>query len=157
MIRWLAVLCAFVSASAFSEEKDKKAAPAIDPMLEQIAKMRDPFRRAIDPEERIERTELERYSLDRMKVVGVITGAKRLRAMLVTPDGKTHFVSEGMKLGDRNGLVTRISEKGIRVREKGLNVLGQEEVDEQDLLLPREMQMKTTEAAMGPSPNFLRQ
>ena len=125
----LAVGVAYATSVCAEESKDLN--------LDDVVKMRDPFKRSADLDQQVERTELELYPLDRMKVAGVITGAKRMRAMLVTPDGRTHFVSEGMKLGDRGGVITRITDKGIRIRERTMNVLGQEEVEELDLLLPK--------------------
>ena len=104
--------------------------------IDDIIRLRDPFRRPEDAEVKLDLTELENFPLDKLKVVGIMRGAKKTKALIVAPDGRTHFVSEGVRIGQRRGVVVRISAKGIRVREKLKNALGQDEIEEQDLLLP---------------------
>ncbi len=91
--------------------------------------IRDPFQA---PDFKLEendgpRTPLELVAADKFKLVGVITGPDRFRAMVQDPSGQTHLVSEKMKIGIRKGVVKKITSRGIWVREKVVNVLGQEE------------------------------
>lgn len=97
-------------------------------ITEEMLKIRDPFKR---PE--IKRvyvapaSPLETFPIEQLKMVGVLTGPERLRAMVLGPDGKTYFVTEKMKVGNKGGLVRKITPDAVFVREKFLNLLGREE------------------------------
>lgn len=99
--------------------------------LENSLKLRDPF--AVFKDDILMNPqlsslpELERYPLDRFRLIGVIVGTKKNKAMLVSPDGKMHIVSENVKIGVRNGRVKSILEGNILVEEKIMNILGKEE------------------------------
>jgi type IV pilus assembly protein PilP len=91
-------------------------------------KLRDPFKMPVVIAKPSEiKTDLEKYPLNEFKLVGVLTGLSRMRAMLVGPDGKTYFVSEKMKIGNSGGVISRIASEEIRVREKIINAIGQVE------------------------------
>jgi Tfp pilus assembly protein PilP len=95
---------------------------------EEALKIRDPFKRPdIEIAKAAPKSPLESYPLEQIKMVGVLTGPVSVRAMVLTPDGKTHFVSEKMKMGQRNGVVRQILGNSIIVRERIVDVLGQEE------------------------------
>ncbi len=101
--------------------------------------LRDPFKRPVlVTPDLTPRTELEKFSIDQIKMMGVLTGPKKMKAMIATPEGKTHFISEGTKMGLKRGVVTQITPALIRVREKVINVLGKEESIDTDILLPAE-------------------
>jgi hypothetical protein len=94
----------------------------------ELLNLRDPFKAPVDvvlPGD--ERSELEIYSVDQFKMVGVATGPKKIKAMLVDAKGKTHFVTEMTKIGQRKGVIKRITSQMVIVRERIINVLGQEE------------------------------
>ncbi len=94
----------------------------------ELLKLRDPFK---SPAEVLmagdTRTELELFPIDQFKLVGVATGPKKIKAMIVDPKGKTHFVAENTKVGQRKGIVRKITPQVVYVRERIINVLGQEE------------------------------
>ena len=127
---------------------DPKAAPgspaAESPAQQQqatnyqpIVVERDPFKRPIFVDvARRPRTELEYFPTEQYKMVGVLTGPERLRAMVLGPNGKTYFVAENTKIGVRQGAVRRITAHSIVVREKVLNVLGKEENVDTEIRLP---------------------
>jgi Tfp pilus assembly protein PilP len=102
----------------------------------EVLQLRDPFR---EPEIQVEKeeilTDLEKYKVTDYQVVGVITGPKRIRAMIKTPDGKTHMVGETMRLGLKKGVIRRITTESVIVREKVLNVFGEEEFVDTELML----------------------
>lgn len=91
-------------------------------------KFRDPFKEPAYTESQEIRTDLERFAVTDFKVTGVITGPIRMRAMLLAPDGKTHYVSEKMRVGLRDGVVVKITTKSVVVREKVVNPLGEVEL-----------------------------
>ena len=97
---------------------------------ESFAALRDPFRMPSleTGEGGLIRSPLESNPLDTFKILGVITGPDKYRAMLQDPTGQTHLVSEKMKIGVRSGVVKKITSRGIWVQERIVNVVGQEEL-----------------------------
>lgn len=107
-------------------------------MLE-LLKVRDPFKRPEFVEKKEDlKSPLERFEANTFKLVAVLTGPTRMRAMVLAPDGKTYFVAEKMTLGARGGIVRKITTESIQVREKSINVLGQEENEDVEIKLPEE-------------------
>ena len=88
-------------------------------------RFRDPFKEPMVSDIQEIRSDLERFAVTDFKVVAIITGPIRMRAMIVAPDSKTHTVSEKTKLGLRDGVITKITTKTIVVREKVVNPLGE--------------------------------
>ena len=108
-----------------------------EPMsMEETLTLRDPFRR---PNKFSENStdaaipELERYSLEQFKIIGIITGPKKAKALLSTPTNKMFIVQESDKLGNRSGIVKKIKDRSVLVREKLVNLIGQEENIETEL------------------------
>jgi type IV pilus assembly protein PilP len=93
-----------------------------------LLKVRDPFKK---PESVVEATtpksDLESYASQQFILLGVITGPKRMRAMLQAPNGKTYFVKKGDHIGQRQGVIDRIVPNRVIVQEKIVNILGQAE------------------------------
>jgi Tfp pilus assembly protein PilP len=99
--------------------------------IENSINLRDPFSRLINKSsQQIGETqipELERHDLTQFKLVGIITGPKRNKALLMGPDSKMHVVTESTVVGTRHGQITVIKPGGVTVHEKVVNLLGQEE------------------------------
>ncbi len=98
--------------------------------IEEIMKFRDPFKgpdlRGIGlAGESI--NALENFPTSDFKLLGVITGPKKLKAMLLAPDGKTYFVKVLDKIGVREGRIQKILEDRLIIKEKIINLLGKEE------------------------------
>ena len=107
-------------------------------------KLRDPFKRPpLKAGDVTPKSDLEAFSVEQFKMVGVIAGDRTL-AMLVAPNGKTYFVSERMKIGLRKGIITRITPKSVKVLEKIINVLGKEESVDYEIPLPPEYTKQST-------------
>jgi Tfp pilus assembly protein PilP len=106
--------------------------------MDEVLKLRDPFKRPdIELSKGPPKTELEYYSLDVFKMVAVLTGPTRMRAILQAPDGRSFIVQTGQKIGRRNGVIQKIEDDVVRVRERIINVLGKEEnVDSEIALQP---------------------
>ncbi|MEN9723714.1 MAG: type pilus assembly protein PilP [Pseudomonadota bacterium] len=112
--------------------------------IEEALALRDPFMKPaalMAPAPTGPVSDLERYPVDQFKLIGVITGASRLRAILVNPEGKTFFVSERMKIGTRRGVIREIRANSVLVREKIVNVIGKEEPMDSEIRLPDENTM----------------
>lgn len=86
---------------------------------EVIRSLRDPFAPpAIVTKKEAPKSELETIALKDFRLNGVITGPRKVRAMVSTMNGtKTFFLAVGDKLGIRSGRVTAIKSDLIKVVE----------------------------------------
>ena len=135
----LALFFGMSMVGAAAETAPVASAPVSAPISSavDIKSLRDPFRKPeFQSSERESQTDLEKYSVGDLKLVGVLTGPLRVRAMVVAPDGKTYYVAEKMKVGLRNGIVTRITTRSIQIQEKIVNALGETESVDSEILLP---------------------
>jgi type IV pilus assembly protein PilP len=98
---------------------------------------RDPFKsfvatrtRVAAPTERAPRikTPLQRYSLDQLKVVGIIAGGKMRKALLEDDVGKGYVVSAGDLVGSEGGKITSIQKDRVIIESTYRDVLGNKKV-----------------------------
>jgi Tfp pilus assembly protein PilP len=103
----------------------------------EILKQRDPFKKpTINIQKEGTQSDLEIFPLEKLRMLGVMTGGQHLRAMVLAPNGKTYFVQEKMAIGDRKGIIKKITDEEIVVRERVVNVLGIEETVNSTIVLP---------------------
>ncbi|MGE4231957.1 MAG: pilus assembly protein PilP [Bacteriovoracia bacterium] len=98
--------------------------------IENFLNLRDPFRKYVPKTDLAgddKTPELQRYSTEDFQLVGIITGPKKIKALLTSPDGRMHIVTERARIGQRKGVVKRITPQTVSVEEKVLNLLGREE------------------------------
>ena len=74
------------------------------------------------------KTPLQRYSLDQLKVVGIITGGPVRRALLEDDVGKGYVVSMGDAVGSEGGKITSIQKDRIIIESTYSDVLGNKKV-----------------------------
>lgn len=123
-------------------EKTAEQTPERTPerTVEEILKRRDPFAKPDLMARRRKNgalmSELEQIPVQDFKMVGVVTGPNRLKAMILAPNGKTYFVSEHDRIGVNKGVIKKITPDAIIVREKILNLLGKEEDILTEIALP---------------------
>ena len=60
---------------------------------------------------------LQRYEIDQLKLIAVITGLAQPKAMVVTPDGKGYVVKLGTRIGKNFGRVARIKSGEVIIAE----------------------------------------
>ena len=70
---------------------------------------------------------LQRVGLTEVNLIGIIWGGFGYTAMVQTPDGKGYSVRRGTRVGPNNGVVTKISKKGIVVTERYTDIYGKEQ------------------------------
>ncbi len=115
--------------------------PPVAPIISANAllKLRDPFKRPQIQNTLLgAKSELETIPVEQFKMLGVLTGPEKVRAMIAGPSGKTYFVSENMKVGVHRGWIKRITPQSVVVREKIVNLLGKEEEVDSVVSLPEE-------------------
>ncbi len=119
------------AANEVAPAKNQKAASS-KPLasIEDILKIRDPFRGpALEGDGLGDEMGggLESFPASDFKLLGVVTGPKRFKAMVLAPNGKTYFVATKDHIGIRKGTVERILSDRLIVRERVTNLIGQEE------------------------------
>lgn len=97
--------------------------------------LRDPFKRpfTVSVTPGMPLGPLESFSVEEFKMVGSIVGTDRVKAILLDPTGKTHIVSERMKIGLKQGVIREIRTNHVKVREKVINAIGREELIDTDI------------------------
>lgn len=112
--------------------------------------IRDPFQKPIDTNlkkssviamptaKATPKAELEKFSLDQIRVTAILSGLNRTRAMVSTPAGRVYYITEREKMGLHNGVVRRITPDTVFVREKFINSAGFEEIIDTELKLPED-------------------
>lgn len=104
--------------AAVAEGKPSPAA-VYDP-----AGKRDPFLTFLRVEKREDRPDLaalpplQRYELGELRFVGVIWGSDQTRALVEDSEGKGYTVMIGTNIGREGGVVTKITNEEIFVREQ---------------------------------------
>ena len=106
-----------------------------------IRSIRDPFQ--VPPALKVKVTqakaELEAYLIKDLKLNGVITGPKKVRAMIMAPNNKTYFVKVGDPIGAREGHVSKINEDSIQVMEHFIDEHGKRLPDEYEIKMNGEI------------------
>lgn len=82
---------------------------------------------------------LQRVSLNELNLVAIVWGAYGYTAMVQTPEGHGYTVRRGTRIGQNNGVVSAITERGIIVQERFTDVYGKKQEREYvKLLHPKE-------------------
>jgi len=95
--------------------------------ISDFKKFRDPFKAPNFEMEEDRRSSLEKFSVNEFKLIAVMTGPVRMRAMIADPTGKTYSVAQSTPIGLRDGKVVKITTQSVVVREKIVNPLGEAE------------------------------
>jgi type IV pilus assembly protein PilP len=82
---------------------------------------------------------LQRVTLNELNLVAIVWGAYGYTAMVQTPEGHGYTVRRGTRIGQNNGVVSAITERGIIVQERFTDVYGKKQEREYvKLLHPKE-------------------
>jgi type IV pilus assembly protein PilP len=88
---------------------------------------------------RVARSGLPIHSFDvnQFKLIGVVTGDRQNKAMVVDPSGKGYVLKVGMTIGKNDGLITSISNAGVDVLEQFRDDNGRVRKETIRITLPR--------------------
>jgi type IV pilus assembly protein PilP len=100
----------------------------LEPFLYDARQRRDPFQPYKEPEQANSQPQgpLQMYSLEQLKLVGIMWDIKKPRAMFVDPSNEVHMASRDDGIGKKNGYIAAIREGEVVVVEaertdKGIN------------------------------------
>jgi|GEM_PF-891578 hypothetical protein len=128
--------------------------PLKSSQAEELVKIRDPFKRLGENTESSGSetiSELEKFSVTELKLIGIITGGSNIKAMLSTPLGDTYTVGLNTLVGNKGGIVEKITNRGIRIREKFINIRGEKDFNITDLKIAPVVQAKSGTRREGKS------
>jgi len=111
-----------VQAQSSSARPVASSTPALD-----FSGRKDPFKPFIRP--KVEKPAagslpavgalpIQGYTVEQFRVSGIITGFKENKALIVDPTGKGYVVKAGMKIGNSNGVITKITPSHLEVMEQ---------------------------------------
>ncbi len=82
---------------------------------------------------------LQRVTMTEINLIAIVWGAYGYTAMVQTPDGHGYTVRRGTRVGQNNGVVSAVTERGIIVQERFTDVYGKKQEREYvKLLHPKE-------------------
>ncbi len=104
---------------------------------------RDPFisllrRGERNNDSKDELTPLQRIEIQELHLVGIVKDAEGNKALVQTPDGRGYALRVGLQVGKHDGIVERILEDKVVIKEKKADILGQITVSEEILELKKE-------------------
>jgi type IV pilus assembly protein PilP len=129
-----------------AETRSTPAAEEVTPQEEYTyipGERRDPFESLLFRGEEAgaagdELTPLQKVNVEDLKLVGIVKNPDGNTALIQTPDGKGYFLRGGLPLGKNEGVVAKILEDKMIVKEKKKDFLGQITVSEVVLELKKE-------------------
>ena len=77
------------------------------------------------------------YDVSQFRLIGIVTGGKDNRAMVVDPSGKGYVLKVGMTIGKNSGRITAINAGGINVLEQFRDDNGKVRKENIRIALPR--------------------
>jgi type IV pilus assembly protein PilP len=82
---------------------------------------------------------LEQYDLGQLSVIGIVWNIGRARALVRDPSGMAYVVAQGARVGKNEGLVLRIDDNLMVVRERYVDLYGNESTQDVELRIrPRD-------------------
>ena len=76
---------------------------------------------------------LEHFDLSQLELVGVVWSVGRARGLVQDPSGMSYVVAAGARMGKNDGLVTRIDDNLMVVRERYVDLYGNESTKEVEM------------------------
>jgi len=76
---------------------------------------------------------LEQYDLGQLDLIGVVWNIGRARALVQDPSGMSYVVAAGARMGKNKGTVTRIDDNLVVVRERYVDLYGNESTKDVEL------------------------
>ena len=123
------------SAAAPEEELE---APEVAYSYTPVGK-RDPFKSIFEnaPQSSEKLQELQKFQLDQLKIVAIITGRATPYAMVEDPSGKGHTLTRGKLIGKNFGRVASINPDCVVVKEEYRDYTGRKVTNELSMCLPK--------------------
>lgn len=102
---------------------------------------RDPFRSLFDQfqqgPETEELTELQKFEIDQLKLVGIVSRIATPYALVEDPNGKGHTLTRGKLIGKNWGRVSAITPDCVIIKEEYREYTGRKVTNKTDMCIPK--------------------
>ncbi|MBX2811175.1 MAG: pilus assembly protein PilP [Myxococcales bacterium] len=102
---------------------------------------RDPFRSIYDEfqqdTENEQLTELQKFELDQLKLVAIVSRIATPYAMVEDPDGKGHTLTRGKLIGKNWGRVSQITPDCVVIKEEYRDYTGRRVTNQTNMCIPK--------------------
>lgn len=90
-------------------------------------KSRNPFENPLllKSKKRYPNSILRSYTLDSLRLVGILNKTHHTWAIIATPDGKMHKIQVGFRIGTNQALVTKITKNTVQLLDQSYEEYGQ--------------------------------
>ncbi len=107
---------------------------------------RDPFRSLFDQLQREDQgqilTELQKFELDQLRLVAIISRVAAPYAMVEDPSGKGHTLTRGILIGKNWGRVAQITPECVVIKEEYRDYTGRKVTNNSSICLPKPQELK---------------
>lgn len=107
---------------------------------------RDPFRSLFDQLQREEGsqqlTELQKFELDQLRLVAIVSRIATPYAMVEDPESKGHTLTRGTLIGKNWGRVAEINPECVVIKEEYRDYTGRKVTNKTDMCLPKPPELK---------------
>lgn len=110
-----------------------------DPFMPLVVKPKEVEPKEVEPKK--EAIPLKRYDVTEFKLIAILLSEKRHYALVTLPDGKSYTITEGIKLGLREGKVYKITKDSVTIKEQIR--------DQRGILMPRDTILKLRKGEEG--------
>ena len=76
---------------------------------------------------------LEQFDLAQLSLVGIVWNVGRARALVQDPSGMSYVIAQGARMGKNEGLVLRIDDNLVVVRERYVDLYGNESTQDVEM------------------------
>ncbi|MBK6689768.1 MAG: pilus assembly protein PilP [Deltaproteobacteria bacterium] len=107
---------------------------------------RDPFRSPLEEFNREDQgqqlTELQRFEIDQLKLVAIVSRVATPYAMVEDPNAKGHTLTRGTLIGKNWGKVSQITGECVEIKEDYRDYTGRKQSNKLQLCLPKPPELK---------------
>lgn len=107
---------------------------------------RDPFRSLFDVlqqgPETDQLTELQRFELDQLKLVGIVSRIATPYALVEDPEGKGHTLTRGKLIGKNWGRVSQITPECVVIKEEYRDYTGRKVTNKTNMCIPKPAELE---------------
>lgn len=108
---------------------------------------RDPFRSLFDVLQRStdsdQLTELQKFELDQLRLVGIVSRIATPYAMVEDPSGKGHTLTRGKLIGKNWGRVSQITPDCVVVKEEYRDYTGRKVTNKTEMCIPKPTELES--------------
>lgn len=139
---------AAVAANNAANDTNKESSPSAEEVAYVYSPIgkRDPFRSIYDDfqqeDDGEQLTELQKFELDQLKLVAIVSRIATPYAMVEDPEGKGHTLTRGKLIGKNWGRVSQITADCVVIKEEYRDYTGRRVTNKTDMCIPKPAELE---------------